>query len=62
VIFNAVGEKIKSFEIPRAAIGQKWSVNWDGSDKNGNQLSAGVYFCRLIAGEQQITRKIVKLD
>ncbi len=35
--------------------------SWDGKDANGNRVGSGVYFCRLDAGGQTLTRKIVLL-
>jgi hypothetical protein len=36
-------------------------VLWDGKDSRGNPMSSGVYFCRLIAGNETLTEKMVLL-
>lgn len=36
-------------------------VVWDGEDQSGDAVSSGVYFYRLTAGDQTITRKTVLL-
>jgi len=38
-----------------------YKVQWNGKDQNGNQMSTGVYFCRLEAGSFSQTIKMVYL-
>ena len=38
-----------------------YSVFWSGTDKTGRQVSSGVYFYRIYAGEYTKTRKMVLL-
>jgi len=38
-----------------------YSIVWDGSNENGNQLSSGIYFTRLVVGQTEITSKLVLL-
>jgi len=35
------------------------SVKWDGRDESGNNVSSGVYYCRLSAAGRKITKKMV---
>jgi hypothetical protein len=35
------------------------TVSWDGSDNLGNTAASGVYICRLIVGNETISRKMV---
>jgi hypothetical protein len=35
------------------------TVSWDGRDRNGRQMSSGVYFYRLKAGKTEISKKMV---
>ena len=37
----------------------RYSINWYGNDKLGNQVSAGVYIYKLQAGSKVISRKMV---
>ncbi len=37
------------------------SVGWDGKNSSGEDLAAGVYFCRLISGEFTAVKKMVVL-
>jgi flagellar hook assembly protein FlgD len=35
------------------------TVSWDGRDRNGRQMTSGVYFYRLKAGKTEVSRKMV---
>jgi hypothetical protein len=37
------------------------SVVWNGNDNNGNQVSSGIYFARIIADEKSLTTKMLML-
>jgi len=39
----------------------RYSSGWDGRGENGVLLPAGIYFCRLEAGAERLTRKLVLL-
>lgn len=43
VIFNALGEKVRVFELSQ----QSGSVVWDGKDFDGNLVSSGIYLYRI---------------
>jgi hypothetical protein len=34
-------------------------LQWDGADEAGRQLSSGVYFCRMRAGEFTQVKKMI---
>ena len=34
---------------------------WDGNDHHGKRVASGLYFCRLVAGDQIRTRKMMML-
>ena len=36
-------------------------IQWSGSDQNGNQISTGVYLCKMLAGDYSQTIKMVYL-
>jgi hypothetical protein len=45
----------------RAHVGGTHSVIWNGTNQNGRPVSSGIYFYRLVAGNNVITRKMVML-
>ena len=40
---------------------EKNTVTWDGTNGRGVPVSSGIYFCRLRAGEQALSRKMILL-
>ena len=61
-IYDACGKLVKSFSLPSAYCLVPTSFTWDGDDDFGRALPAGVYFCRLEAGNVCLTKKVVKLE
>jgi hypothetical protein len=58
-VFDAGGKQVRSHE-DRAGVGSgRWV--WDGRDSRGKVLPSGVYFMRLQAGRQIVTRRVVLL-
>lgn len=59
-IYNIQGKKIKDL-----AFGQPSSFtvkhSWSGKDNTGEQVSNGIYFVRLKAGDETVTKKIISL-
>lgn len=58
-IFNIKGQKIRGFNI--TPIGQEVLVEWDGTDLNGKPVSSGIYYCKLIIGDIERTKKMLLL-
>ncbi len=60
-VYDVAGRLVRtifgSVKVPAGA----YEVEWDGKDDNGNSVSSGVYFCRLTAGKESLTRKVVLL-
>jgi len=57
-IYNTLGQKVKNLINEDMSPGYHVSV-WDGSDKNGNKVSAGVYIYKLEAGEYKAVQKMI---
>jgi len=57
-IFDVNGRKVKSLENGVIPAG-KYRVEWKGANDRGDPVSSGIYYYRLIAGKDKITRKLV---
>lgn len=57
-IYNVRGERIKMLADERQAAGSYHAV-WDGTDEEGHRVASGIYFCRLKAGADISTSKMI---
>ncbi len=57
-IFNVLGQKVRSFSMGVQSPGVH-GVIWNGRDNFGNRVAPGVYFYRLQADGQSVTRKML---
>jgi flagellar hook assembly protein FlgD len=57
--YDITGRIICKYNTGKQAEGIN-SFNWNGKDDKGNELSAGVYFYRIRAGNQTLENKIIK--
>ena len=60
VIYDARGHAVRTLVDEVQAAGPQ-QVMWDGRDDQGRQVGSGVYLYQLVAGRQQINRKMVLL-
>ena len=58
MIYNVLGQPIRVLVNATQGPGA-YSVQWDGRDKVGRQLSTGIYLYRLVAGQNVAVRKMV---
>jgi hypothetical protein len=58
-IFDVSGRLIRSFG--ENEIKTKKSINWDGTDEQGKQVSSGIYIIKLESPKEFVARKIVIL-
>jgi hypothetical protein len=56
-IYNMLGHKVKVLVDGQLMAGFK-TVHWDGRDQEGNEVSSGIYFYRIQAGEYSEVRKM----
>jgi hypothetical protein len=59
-IYNILGQKVRTLVRKEIQKGLK-TVIWDGKDDRGRDLSSGIYFYRLKAGELTQTKRMVLL-
>ncbi|NQV51361.1 MAG: FG-GAP repeat protein [Candidatus Marinimicrobia bacterium] len=59
-VFDIRGREIKKLDKALKSSGS-YEVQWNSLDQSGNQVSTGVYFCRLQAGSYSETIKMVYL-
>jgi len=58
VVYNTLGQKVKTL-VSTAQTAGEHSVEWDGTDDNGNAVSSGVYFYKLTSPDYSATRKMM---
>ena len=61
-VFNIRGQRVRTLlDGSRAFESGRHTVTWDGRDDGGVQVSSGVYFYRMQAGEYQSVRRMLLL-
>jgi subtilisin family serine protease len=58
VIYNIAGQKVKTLVNDHMSAGTH-TITWDGTNENGNVVSSGIYFYRLVADENMVTKKMI---
>ncbi len=59
-IYNILGQKIKTLVNEHQQAGRRRKA-WDGRNENGEEVSSGIYFYRIKAGEFVQTKKMAVL-
>lgn len=59
-VYNVLGEQVRTLANDTRKAGF-YSVNWNGTDDKGRQVSNGIYFYKLISGEFSSTKKMMVL-
>lgn len=57
-IYNILGQKVKTL-VDRVEMPGRYVVSWDGTNSFGRQVASGVYFYRLVRGDESETKKMV---
>lgn len=59
-LFNILGQKIKTL-IDEPLPGNRYRVEWDGTDEAGRRVASGIYFYRITSDQRQITKRMALL-
>jgi len=57
-IYNVLGQKVKTLVDDEMNAGTH-TITWDGTNEYGQVVSSGIYFYRLVAGENMVTKKMI---
>jgi len=60
IVYNIRGREIKRLIDNKAVLKGDNIAYWDGKDGNGREVPFGMYFCRIISGEENYTIRILK--
>jgi hypothetical protein len=56
-IMNIRGTMVEDF----GKVGRNAVLQWDGADRQGKRMAAGIYWVRIDAGNKQLTRRVLKI-
>ncbi len=59
-VYDVTGRRVSTLWDGPQTAGEH-ELEWDGRDRNGNQLASGVYFLSFKAGEYTRNQKLVLL-
>ena len=62
VVFNVLGQQVRTLVHGTAHDPEAFWVTWDGTDDRGINVGSGLYFYRLQAGDRVQTRKMLLLQ
>lgn len=57
-IYNIRGQKVRTLMDSPLSAGEH-TIEWNSTDDGGSRVASGIYFCRLQAGENIISKKMV---
>jgi hypothetical protein len=61
VVYNSLGQQVKVLVNGQSQKAGSYMVNWDGKDDTGKFVASGLYFYRLDADNQTMTKKMLML-
>ncbi len=60
-VYDIAGRLIREFDLTDETCNTQSSLTWDGTDRNGNRVPAGIYFCDLAVDERHYTKKVIMI-
>jgi hypothetical protein len=60
-VYDVCGRLVRTLERGSMSAGTG-EVVWDGTDRNGRRVGAGVYFCRLRAEGRTLTKRMTRIE
>ncbi len=60
-IYNLKGQKVRDLLIDQLINSADYQIIWDGKDNKGIRVTSGIYFIKLINGDQESSKKIMLL-
>ncbi len=57
-VYNMRGQRVRTLVNNDVGPGS-YMITWDGTSDNGEPLSSGIYFYRVLAGDKMVTRKLI---
>ena len=59
-VYNIKGQCVRTL-VDGQILSGKQNISWDGNDRNGLKVSAGIYFARISSPEFNASQKIIVL-
>ena len=61
-IYDATGRAVKTFSLTMPFAPSSMHIYWDGTDFQGGELPAGMYFCIAQTRSSRVIIKVLKLN
>ncbi|MBS3768581.1 MAG: T9SS type A sorting domain-containing protein, partial [Candidatus Cloacimonetes bacterium] len=65
-IYNIKGQKIRSLSLTENEISENanlsYSASWNGKNKNNNEVTPGIYFCKIKTAENTFVSKMLRVE
>ena len=59
-IYTLLGQKVVTL-VDESQVAGKHTVQWNGHNRSGRQVSSGIYFYKLVSGEYSSVKKMILL-
>jgi flagellar hook assembly protein FlgD len=59
-IYDVLGRRIRTLVDGQKEAGRH-TIQWNGESRYGTEVGSGMYFCRMRAADETVTKKIVRV-